>query len=137
VRINVSGGGASYGVPTRDGVKGFDLLTLQGFKISASGGTSNIGIHNGDTGMEISNRRIEADGGTSIGARAAEPSVGKLDEVRIDNSLVRGATNAVQGTGGANVKIGASRLYGGLASSVNARAGVYDENYAFSASTCP
>ncbi len=136
-RITVSGSGSNYGVHTRDGVGGLDLLTLQGFKVSVSGGTSNIGIHNGDTNMEIGNSRIEADGGTSIGVRAAEPGVGGWDEVRIDNSVVRGATNTVQGTGGANVKIGASRLHGGPASGVNACAGVYDENYAFSASTCP
>jgi hypothetical protein len=137
LRISVTGGGSNFGVHTRDGVGGFDLLDLQNMNVSVTGGTSNIGIHNGDTDMEIGNSRIEADGGTSIGVRAQEPGVGKYDDVRIDNSVVRGATKTVEGSGGANVKIGASRLQGGPATGVNACAGVYDENYAFSTNSCP
>ena len=137
VRVNISGGGNNYGVHTRDGVGGFDLLTWQNFKVSVSGGANSTGIYNSDVDSEISGSRIEADGGTSIGVRAAEPGIGKYDDVRIDNSVIRGAANTVNATGGANVKIEASRLQGGPASGVSACAGVYDENYTFSASSCP
>jgi len=54
--------------------------------------------------------------------------------VLVDNSEIAGVTATISGSG--NV-IGGSKLDDSAAAAGNTCAGVWDENYTFSASTCP
>jgi hypothetical protein len=103
------GGTYSYGVYANA-----SSLTIQNSIISASGGTNNIGIKNYATSGSYT--------------------------VTLNNSQVTGSTNTIINHSEFTTRVGASLLDGGA---VNANggtvtcAGVYDEAYAFYASTCP
>lgn len=85
------------------------LFTLNGVTATASGGANNYGVFVNSTG-----------------------------NVKIDHSVITGTSNTVVTTGGGTVKIGNTRLEGGPVSGSGITcAGVYDENYSFSAGTCP
>lgn len=70
---------------------------------------------------------------------------GQFSTVDVSNSVISGLSRSVRTDGdGASLSIGASQLKGGNAQALNPGAatplrcaGVYDENYVFSASTCP
>jgi hypothetical protein len=60
--------------------------------------------------------------------------------VSINNSQISGSTNTLYNGTNSVTRIGASQMSGGAVSVVGGTvtcAGVYDENYTFSASTCP
>ena len=109
VTASASGGGTSYGVYNRS-----SSPTMASVAVVASGGTTNYGIYNTAT----------SDNHT----------------VRVDNSQVAGSTATIYGDSHFTVLVGATLLDGGAVAPNGGTitcAGVYDEGYVFSASTCP
>jgi len=87
--------------------------TINNSVLRASGGSNNYGLYN------------SASGGAYT--------------VLVNNSQITGSTNAIRNDAEFTTRIGASQLFGGAVTGGGTVtcAGVYDENYAFSASTCP
>jgi hypothetical protein len=108
VIASASGGTFSYGVINKS-----TSSVIRDSVLSASGGTYNIGLHN------------SADGGTYA--------------VTVRNSQVTGSTNTIFNDSEYTTLVGATLLGGGAVANGGTLtcAGVYDENYAFTASTCP
>jgi hypothetical protein len=110
---------------------------------TASGGsTENTGVDNYlHSSPTIRESLISASGPTSLGVWGNFPD-DTTSVVTIENSEVKGATGTVKAEGGYKVNVGASKLDGGAVSAVGTGsavkcAGVHDENYVFSPSTCP
>jgi hypothetical protein len=125
----------------------------------ASGGSTARAIRNNDCSLAImTNVTAVANGGTSentavynqgstawlmyvTATAAGTQSKGLLNSgpaVTVDLSRIRGVTNSIANVSGGVVGVGASQLLGGpVTGSGVTCAGVYDENYVFSSSTCP
>jgi hypothetical protein len=103
--------------------------------VSATGGTYNYGVFAVVSSPTIQNSTISGD---EYGIYNAATSGSYT--VTINNSQVSGGTNTIRSDSAFTTLVGASLLDGGA---VNANggtvtcAGVYDENYTFSTSTCP
>ena len=124
-------------------------LDLQDSALTISGAGQNYGVYDTQfvhfagisvnnvfgTWATVANSTVTADGpGSSFGFYRAEGTAG---EARIHHSQIVANTATITGTGGA-AYVGASQLSGGSAGGIALTcAGVYDENYAFFASTCP
>ena len=125
----------------------------------ASGGSTARAIRNNDCSLAImTNVTAVANGGTSentavynqgstawlmyvTATAAGTPSTGLFNSgpaVTVDLSRIRGVTSSIDNVFGGVVGVGASQLLGGpVTGSGVTCAGVYDENYVFSSSTCP
>lgn len=127
--ITVSGGTSSNtGISTTNANAVYSDLT-----ITVSGPTSR-GIYN--TQSSVTLRNVSVDGGLyGIWNTLSSGSYTTL----VYNSQVTGSTNTVYTSSTSiTVRIGASSLSGGpTVGGTMTCAGVYDENFAFSASTCP
>jgi hypothetical protein len=121
---------------------------------TASGGVNRIGIDAYDASFRMEGGNIDGSDGIIISTGSAEVLIlhnvsinatntglfaGPLSsvDVYINNSSIRGATNSIS-IATADVFVGGSQLAGGpvLGGGVTC-AGVWDEAYVFSASTCP
>lgn len=105
---------------------------------SASGGTNSYGVGNFFSSPAIQNSVIRANDGVNnygIYNLAGDGSY----TVTVNNSQVTGSTNTIYNDPHFITQIGASLLAGGPVENIDTLtcAGVYDENYAFSADTCP
>lgn len=88
------------------------------------------------TSVLVRNSSVEAQGGTSSnrGIDAAG------DGIEVQGSQVVGATASIEATGSITIRVGGSLLGGGAVvpgGGTITCAGVYDESYVFSASSCP
>ena len=133
VSASASGGTQSYGVYNDD----FSSPIINNSVIRASDGTGyNRGIYNSASSPIINNSVIRASGGLSTYGIDNTASSGTYT-VLVNNSQVSGGTNTIRNDSGFTTRVGASQLDGGAVDGVVTCAGVYDENYAFYASTCP
>jgi len=59
--------------------------------------------------------------------------------VKINHSVIKGVTRTIYNDSGVTARVGNTQLDGGAVYNVGTLtcAGVYDENYTFSASSCP
>lgn len=135
VTANASGGTVNYGVWNNS-----SSPTMSNVTASASGGTTaNYGVYNyNDSSPTINNSVISANGGTNSYGIYNTASSGTYT-VRVNNSQIRGGTNTIKNSAQFITRVGASQLRGGAVTGGGTVtcAGVYDENYAFFASTCP
>ncbi|HEX3525688.1 MAG TPA: hypothetical protein VH988_01350 [Thermoanaerobaculia bacterium] len=124
-RVEVNGGPTAYGF-WQDG-SAYTAGEIRGstFIVSTPSGTATAVRFQGSS-LRISRSTLRASGSTSYGINLS-------NNVLVDNSEIAGATATVAGSG---ASIGGSKLDGGPASGATC-AGVWDENYTFSASTCP
>ncbi len=113
--------------------------TLSQATISASGpsggGNFSNGVFVSDGGVAtLSEVTVSASGGGD-GSRG----LGNSGEAEVRNSRLEGGNNTIVTSSGDTTRVGASQLAGGPVggSGTTTCAGVYDENYAFSASACP
>lgn len=67
---------------------------------------------------------------------ASRPASTTSGTLRLENSVVSGATNTIVSFS-PNTSVGASKLEGGPTSGPVTCAGVYDESFTFFPSTCP
>lgn len=109
--------------------------TMNDVTAVASGGDFSIGVLNDNSSPVIRDSTLEASGGNLINRALTGDNGGTI---RIDNSrLSATGGEPIVNTGSTSARVGASRLDGGSVSGTVTCAGVYDENYAFFASTCP
>jgi hypothetical protein len=138
VTATASGGANARGIENSTSSPNMTNVTA-----TASGGsTENTGVDNYlHSSPTIRESVISASGTTSLGVWGNFPD-DTTSVVTIENSEVKGATGTVKAEGGYKVNVGASKLDGGAVSAVGTGsavkcAGVHDENYVFSPSTCP
>lgn len=156
--LEVSGGAANYGVYNVAAVNtgGAAIgnlievrLNLQDSQVSVAGGDVNYGVYNTHfenvTGVSLDNvfgtwatlqdSTVSATGSAgNYGLYHAGVVVG---EDHVHHSQIVASTATITGTGGA-AYVAASQLSGGTAGGIALTcAGVYDENYAFFANSCP
>ena len=141
--MNVSAS-ASGGAVDNTGVMNNYLSspTLTNLTASASGGSrDNDGVYNYNSTPTIRNSVISADGTSGNRYGIYNIVMGSTYTVQVNSSQVSGLTNSIYSTtntGSIIVLVGASQLSGGAVSGGTVTcAGVYDEAYAFYASTCP
>lgn len=129
--ISVSGGtGSNTGIYNYNSTP----AVLSNLSITVSG-TASRGIYNNQSSMTLRNSYV--DGGLW---GIANTLISGYYTVSIQNSQISGSTNAVYSSSPSyTVRIGGSYLVGGPVSggTTTTCAGVYDENYVFSASMCP
>jgi hypothetical protein len=124
-------GGSGYNV----GISDYSApIILDDVTVVASGGLHTQAVYSSGGSPTIHNSVVTASDAASSNTGIDAWSGGA---VTVNNSHVVGITNTIEGLG-STVKVGASKLEGGPATgSPITCAGVYDENYAFYASTCP
>ncbi|MCX6032817.1 MAG: hypothetical protein NT169_26470 [Chloroflexi bacterium] len=138
VTATASGGtNSNYGVYNTDS----SSPTMTDVTATASGGTGAYGVYNYNSSPTIQNSTIAASGGTN---NYGIYNTAGLDldtfTVKVSNSQITGSTSTIRNDSKYTTRVGASQLAGEAASAGGGPmtcAGVYDENYAFYASTCP
>ncbi|CAG0937019.1 hypothetical protein TFLX_05922 [Thermoflexales bacterium] len=129
-----SGGTESHGVSNRAS----SSPRMTNVTAIGSGGTINYGVDNIISSPVIQNSRLSASGGTNnYGIYNYAPNSSYT--VIVNNSQVTGSTNTIRNDNEFTTRVGASLLSGGAVAGGGTVtcAGVYDEAYAFYASTCP
>jgi Pectinesterase len=114
-------------------------VTLANVNASAAAGTNSYGVYNYQCGPTINNSVITS-GGASNSYGIYNIAASGIYTLRVNNSQISGGTNSIYNYSGFTTRVGASQLSGGAVSvggGIVTCAGVYDENYVFSASTCP
>ncbi len=110
--------------------------TMSNMTATASGGTGiNYGVYNHSSSATMTNvTAIASGGGASIGVNSVNSGT-----VKINHSVIKGTTNTINNGTLVTTFVGSSQLDGGAVSNSGTLtcAGVYDENFAFYASTCP
>jgi pectin methylesterase-like acyl-CoA thioesterase len=161
VTASGSGGTHSYGVNNSN-----SSPTMNNVTASGSGGTSfNYGVYNSSSSPTMSNVTASASGvastnygvinfsssvtmeNSNIGGSGGTNNYGVYNDapsgtytVKIGNSTITGATNTIRNDAEFTTRVGATKLDGGPVlpnGGTVTCAGVFDENYVFSASTCP
>ncbi len=135
VTASASGGKHSYGVYNNY----YSSPTMTNVTVSASGGTDNTGVYNDSSLSTIANSVISGSGGTNNYGLYNYASSGSYT-VLVNNSQISGSNNTIYNDSHFTTRVGASKLSGGavsLGGGTVTCAGVYDEAYAFYASTCP
>lgn len=131
--ISASGGSTAIGLyfdaPSAESVSVVDS-TITGRNAATDSHGASIGGAASLTMQFVHSRfHAEAESGNAVGI------VNGSTLLRLQNSVVSGATNTI--VGGLGTSVGASALEGGPVSGSVTCAGVYDENFAFFPSTCP
>jgi hypothetical protein len=133
--IEASGGDTSYGVFNLDS----SSPEMTDLTITASGGTSNFGLFITRSFPTLSNVTITASGGTTSRGIHTYANGGAYT-VRVNHSRITGGSNSILASNYFTILVGNSQLGGGPIDDdwgTITCAGVYDENYAFYASSCP
>jgi hypothetical protein len=101
----------------------------------AIGTTSTYGVYNNASSPNIKSVFVSANGLTGSNYGVANYTSGT---VKIDLSLIKGATTISNGSG-VTTFVGGSQLKGGVSSNAGTLtcAGIYDGNYGFHANSCP
>lgn len=135
VKVTAKGGANCYGVQNMS-----TAATMTNVNVTASGGTQNIGVYCYQAYPTMTNVTITASGGTNnVGVSNSGFSDSLTGIVKINHSVIKGATNTIINAVGGTTLVGNSQLDGGTVANdgIVKCAGVYDENYDFFASTCP
>jgi pectin methylesterase-like acyl-CoA thioesterase len=113
-------------------------LTMTNVIASASDGPNTKALNITASSLVIQNSTLRALGGTNNYGIYTSATSGTF-KVKINNSQVAGSTNTIFNDSHFTTRVGATLLDGGAVSNAGTLtcAGVYDENYVFSASTCP
>ncbi|CAG0959210.1 hypothetical protein GPROT1_00685 [Gammaproteobacteria bacterium] len=113
--------------------------TMTNVTATGSGGTYSYGVLNNSSSSTIQNSVLSASAGTNnYGIDNNAPS--GFYTVIVNNSQITGSTNTISNDSEFTTRVGASLSSGGAVSAGSGTvtcAGVYDETYAFYASTCP
>ena len=137
VTASASGGTYNYGVFNESSSP---TMTNVSVSASASGGAFSFGVYNARSSPTINNSVISASGGTGNYGIVNVAGRGSYT-VLVNNSQISGSSNTIYNDPNFTTRIGASQLSGGavtLGGGTVTCAGVYDENYAFSAGpACP
>jgi hypothetical protein len=107
---------------------------------TASGGTYSSGVYNDSSSSIIQNSVISASGGGTSNHGIYNYATSGTYTVTVNNSQITGSTSTIRNDSAFTTRVGASKLDGGAVSAGSGTvtcAGVYDENYAFYAGTCP
>ena len=137
VRVSASGSTPSLGIYSTN------QLTMSDSEIEASGGgNAYYGLLNASGNAELSNVKITAAGGSAQYGIYNHNASANTILVERSTIIVSGAGYTIRNVGsGFTVRVAASRLHGpttlSSAGSVVTCAGVYDENFVYSASICP
>lgn len=129
-------GGSSTGLRLDDG---YWKTTLSELDIYTSGSPGSVGLMlasvNSTANAFLWASRVIS-GGTGLWLAKYSTLPVSMD---VEGSVIHGLSNSIRGANGAEtVRVGGSKLSGGAVSTVTATcAGVWDESYVFSASTCP
>jgi len=112
--------------------------TMTNVSASASGGISSYGVYNYTSSPTINNSNISASGGINNYGIYNFATSGFYTAL-VNNSQVSGTTDTIYNDPNFTTRVGASQLSGGAVAGAGTLtcAGVYDEVYAFYASTCP
>ncbi|MBU0492845.1 MAG: hypothetical protein KKB13_13435 [Chloroflexi bacterium] len=135
VTASASGGSYNYGVYNYS-----SSPTMTDVTASASGGSTNYGVYNTSSSPTISNSTLRASDGTSGNYGLYNYALSSSYTVRVSNSQVAGSTNTIYNNAQFTTYVGATLLDGEAVAPNGGTitcAGVYDEAYAFYASTCP
>jgi hypothetical protein len=130
VTASASGGTNTYGVYNSS-----SSPTMTNVTASASGGTNTYGVYNSSSSPTMMNVTASGSGGTTNRGIYSTSS----GTIRINHSVIKGSTNTVWNGSGVTTYVGNTQLDGGPVSNSGTLtcAGVYNENYAFYATTCP
>lgn len=111
--------------------------TMTNVTASVSGGANNYGMYNNNSFPTVQNSTFNAGGDT--GNRYGIYNDNTPSTVTVSNCQITGSTNAIYHQVGSTTRVGGSLLSGGpvAGTGIVTCAGVYDENFAFYASTCP
>ena len=131
VSASASGGTTNYGVRNHS-----SSPLMNNVSASASGGTNSYGVHNNYSSVTIRNSVISASEGTNNYGIFNNANGGSY-KVLLDSSQITASTSTIRNDNEFTTRIGASLLSGGGVDGTVTCAGVYDEDYAFYASTCP
>jgi hypothetical protein len=107
---------------------------------SALGGTDSYGVYNNSSSVTMTDITVSASGGTNLTYGVYNTAASDTFTVLVSNSQITGSTNTILNDAEFTTLIGGSLLNGGPVSTGGGTvtcAGVYDEIYAFYASTCP
>jgi hypothetical protein len=129
LHMEVSGGTTAYGYYQDANSSAAAEITSSKLFVTSTSGIAR-GVYYLGSDIRISRSTVRASGGTSYGIDNAS-----FNQTSVDNSEITGATATVREFGTAMV--GGSKLDGGAVSGSVTCAGVWDESYAFYASTCP
>ncbi len=130
VAITASGGIAGYGVRNFGGASPI----MNNVTVTSSGSGESYGVRNDAASSNMNNVTVTS---SSSGDSYGVAIVG-FGTLTINNSVIIGDDHTLFANGPqANIRVGASWLNGGPIYGTVTCAGVYDENYAFFASTCP
>lgn len=135
IEASASGGDNVYGVFNLDS----SSPEMTDLTITASGGTSNIGLFITRSSPTLSHVTITASGGTTSQGIHTYATVGAYI-VRANHSQITGDEHSIYASSYFTILVGNSQLSGGPVDDswgTVTCAGVYDENYAFFADTCP
>jgi hypothetical protein len=136
VTISASGGtgGNNSGVENQ-----YASPVMTNVTVSASGNTGyNAGVFNYHASATIQNSVISAGGASGTNRGIWNSASSGAYTVLVTNSQVSGTTTSILNDSHFTVRVAVSQLSGGAVSgSTVTCAGVYDEAYAFYASTCP
>jgi hypothetical protein len=108
--------------------------------VGRGGGVTNYGVKHYSVNATLNNCTLLARGGATDYGFYTSGGVASGYEVRINNSQITAASHTLRGHADTTILTGASHLDGGPVDAnlgTVACAGVYDEDYAFYASTCP
>lgn len=115
-------------------------LTMTNTSVSASGGSSTgYAIYNYASFMTIQSSIIKGSG-SAVNIGISNLASGGVYTVTINSSQISGGTYTIFNNPNFTTRVGASLLSGGTVTNTTGTlscAGVYDENYVFSANTCP
>ncbi|HUV88116.1 MAG TPA: hypothetical protein VMY80_00560 [Anaerolineae bacterium] len=114
--------------------------TMTHVTVVASGTESCYGIYNNASSPTIQYSTINASGGTQTGYGIYNEADSGSYTVKIDHSEITSSLNTIVNDAEFTTRVGASQLAGRAVVTGGGTvtcAGVYDENYAFRASTCP
>ncbi|GAB4205898.1 MAG: hypothetical protein Fur0019_08430 [Tibeticola sp.] len=140
VDIGVSGGVSNYAVANSNSSQ---TLAITNSVLSASGGTSSNALRNIFAGAAVHSSSLSASGATAenVGLYNTGTTSSTTYPLTVDNSRIEGSSRVVLSNGTYATRIGASQMNGGPVLQIGGSmtcAGVYDENYVFSAGPgCP
>jgi hypothetical protein len=134
--VAVTASTAGYGIDVTSDSR---TVRLAGVEVEALGGALSYGIRVSLSSVEARSVGIVATGDTGIGVFASG-SAGDPSVIRIDNSTIRSSDATLSGSSGFTTFVGSTKLDGGAVvagSGTIVCAGVWNESYTFSSSTCP
>lgn len=131
--------GGTFGEAYAVNVIGFATVTMSDGSATASGGTSASGVRIQSSTMTLNSVRAGASGATNAYGMQTFAVSGGPFVIKINQSVLSGTTYSVMNDTEFSAFVGGSQLNGGPVSNSGTVqcAAVYDENYIFSANTCP